>query len=280
MWCLVRGNFLSGQVSTLSHLWLTNQSCYWSSIREEDSWKLRILQLMGRRKGKWVPTAPGHFWQQHDYSGCSGSLRHHQEEPTQSPWFSDHSGQWHSGGILLIKRAVLLLSDHTLPPCFLLSFLWNSTDIFYVVLYWGKEVLGPLVAFLNTLRDRKAYGKVSSEICQVTSEELKSNSPLVVYFFLHLGLGLLANLQAAWGWCGSRSFTIWVPICFSTSEKKEAQGVLSGTDWASENQTMSLAWLLIRSKETHCIELISILIPWDKIYKGPSLWILPGLLNI
>lgn len=47
-----------------------------------------------------VAATCGHFWQQQDCSGCSGSLGHHQEEPTQSPWFSDHSGQWRSGGIL------------------------------------------------------------------------------------------------------------------------------------------------------------------------------------
>lgn len=198
-----------------------------------------------------VAIAPGHFWQQHDCFGCLGSLRHHQEEPTHSSWFSNYSGQWRSGGILPKKKkgSLVIVWPH---PLSLLPLVLPVEQYCYFP-HWGTKVPGPLIASLSPLRDGKACGKVSSEICQVTSEGLKSNSPLVVRFFLHFGLVLLANLQASQGWCGSRSFTIWVPICFSTSEKKEAQGVLSGTDWPSENQTTSLAWLLIRSEETHCI---------------------------
>lgn len=76
----------------------------------------------------------------------------------------------------------------------------------------------------------------------MTSGLLKADSPLLVCFFLHPGLGLLAKpLQAAWSRDGSRGLTIQVPIRLPTSKKKEVQGVLSETDGTSENQTMSLS---------------------------------------
>lgn len=57
---------------------------------------------------------------------------------------------------------------------------------------------------------------------------LRSDSPLAVGFFLHPGLGLLTKLlQAAQGQRRSTGFTIWVPICLSTSEKREVQGIIS-----------------------------------------------------
>lgn len=46
--------------------------------------------------------------------------------------------------------------------------------------YSGKEVLGPRVASLNPLRNRKKVcGKVSCETYQVTSGLLTADSPLV-----------------------------------------------------------------------------------------------------